>query len=134
MERCAFCGHQRISCGCEIRHFYPKYTTIAETYDHEKFSNMTEAQRAALVGLPLAVYKTGRLSPEQEAEWARVDAAKGRVPFVLYPNICRRCGELWPDMFRVSDEEWERYVQASERHEMLCRGCYDQIKGYIDKP
>jgi len=128
MERCAFCGHQRISCGCELRHFYPAYRR-----DHfpENFAAMTEEERAGSAGLPLAVYKNG-LPAAQRKEWRRLEDAKGRVPFIMYPNLCRRCGERWPSMFRVSDEEWERYVQLSERAEMLCRGCYDQIQGYID--
>ena len=73
------------------------------------------------------------LPDEQQAEWNRVEAAKGRVPFIMYPNICRRCGEQWPDMFKVPDEEWEKYVEIAERHEMICRGCYDQIKGYVEE-
>lgn len=28
MERCAFCGHQRISCDCSTRHFYPKMVDL----------------------------------------------------------------------------------------------------------
>lgn len=73
------------------------------------------------------------LPGEQQAEWDRIEVARGRVPFISYPNICRRCGELWPDMFKVANEEWEKYVQLSERHEMLCYGCYDQIKDYVDR-
>lgn len=128
MERCAFCGHQRITCGCELQQFYPGYRR-----DHfpENFAAMTKEERAASAGLPLRVYEYG-LPAHQLAEWRRIEAGKGRTPFILYPNICRRCGELWPEMFRVTDEEWERYVQQSERHEMLCGGCYEQIKGYVD--
>ena len=130
MECCAFCGGQRVSCGCDVAHFHPDYRTLRNRIP-ENFAQMTEAERAASFGLPLAVYNSG-LPPEQQAEWAGVEAEKGRVPFILYPNICRRCGALWPEMFSVSDEEWERYVQPDERDEMLCLGCYRQIKGYID--
>jgi hypothetical protein len=28
---------------------------------------------------------------------------KGLIPFIEYPNMCAKCGELWPEMFRVSD-------------------------------
>ena len=133
LERCVFCGHQRISCGCPEAHFYPAYRRNRDrNHDLPKnFAEMTTEQRAAHAGLPLQVYKHG-LPARQLAEWRRIEAGKGRLPFILYPNICRRCGELWPPMFSVSDEEWERYVQPSERGEMLCLGCYEQIKGYID--
>lgn len=130
MERCAFCGGQRISCRCPERRFYPEYKGVAGL---KNYFSMTHAERALAVGLPLDVYMHG-LHPEQQAEWDRIEASKGRVPFIMYPNICRRCGALWPKMFLVPDNEWERYVQMSERDEMLCRGCYDQIKGYIDNP
>jgi len=82
-------------------------------------------------GLPISVYTHG-LPEDQQAEWDLIEAKKGRVRHIQYPNICRRCGALWPEMFKVSDEEWAKYVQIAERHEMLCRSCYDQIKTYID--
>jgi len=55
-----------------------------------------------------------------------------RVPFIQYPNMCAKCGKLWPEMFSVPDEEWERYVEKGERDKMICRSCYDQIKTWID--
>jgi hypothetical protein len=38
-------------------------------------------------------------------------AARGRIPFVLYPILCGRCGMLWPEFFRVPDAEWQHYIQ-----------------------
>lgn len=57
-----------------------------------------------------------------------------RVPFIMYPNLCVKCGALWPDMFHVPDEEWKRYVgpRARRNVSMLCRSCYDWIKETID--
>jgi len=52
---------------------------------------------------------------------------------IVYPNLYARCGALWPEMFRVPDEEWARYVQPDKRDEMLCRACYDAIKRMIDE-
>ena len=31
-------------------------------------------------------------------------STKERVPFILYPNLCAKCGTLWPEMFMVPDE------------------------------
>lgn len=59
--------------------------------------------------------------------------AKGRIPWILYPNLCARCGALWPGMFRVSDDEWEKYVEPALRGSMLCFGCYTWIQQRIDE-
>ena len=59
-------------------------------------------------------------------------ADKGRIPFIMYPNLCAKCGTLWPEMFNVPDEEWSRYVEPEMRKEMLCKACYAQIKQWID--
>ena len=33
----------------------------------------------------------------------------------------------------VPDNEWERYIEISERDKILCVKCYVWIKGVIDK-
>jgi len=55
---------------------------------------------------------------------------KGRIPFVEYPDVCAKCGTLWPEMFY--DEKWERYVEPEMRGQVLCKACYAQIKEWID--
>jgi hypothetical protein len=72
------------------------------------------------------------LTEEQEEQWWRFLMERGRVPFIVYPNMCARCGALWPEMFNVPDEEWNRYVEIQHRKEMLCKSCYDQIRIWID--
>jgi hypothetical protein len=66
-------------------------------------------------------------------QWERTLNDKGRIPFIMYPNMCAKCGKLWPEMFSVPDKEWEQYVEKGERDKMLCKPCYDQIKIWIDE-
>lgn len=133
MERCAFCGGQRISCACATRHFYPEMRGLGEIFQEDEADpSKKETPTWKRMGIPERVYTNG-LSDDQEAEWDAIESEKGRVRFISYPNICRRCGHLWPEMFMLPDAEWTQYVQISERHEMLCRSCYDQIKRYIDR-
>jgi hypothetical protein len=55
-----------------------------------------------------------------------------RVPFIVYPNMCSKCGALWPEMFSVPHAEWKHYVEPAMRNTMLCLPCYTQIKSWID--
>jgi hypothetical protein len=55
-----------------------------------------------------------------------------RVPFIVYPNMCAKCGALWPEMFGVPDAEWEHYVEPAMRNTMLCLPCYTRIRSWID--
>lgn len=118
MEVCPFCGGQLLSCGCSLKHFYP-------TYIHDYNTAVP------LNGLPEAVYNDG-LSRKQAEEWEQILQANGLIPYVVYPNMCCKCGTLWPEMFRVPNDEWQRYVAPNQRRKMLCRDCYDWIKTTID--
>ena len=109
MERCPFCSYQLISCNCCYEQLG---IDCSEGTD---------------------VYYNG-LNEQQEIQWEQTRLAiKGRVPYIVYPNICVRCGELWPEMFYVSDEEWKKYIQLDQQREMLCFKCYTEIKDLIDK-
>ena len=77
------------------------------------------------------LYKNGPNTP-QTHEWLRRLNEAGRVPYMIYPNHCGRCGELWPNMFMVPDEEWKKYIPIRHRDEMICQACYDEIKALID--
>lgn len=122
-EVCPFCGGQLISCGCSYKHFYP------DTYDTQIGSNFEPVKE--FFGLPEEVYTNGH-TEKQKVEWDRILKEKGLIPFIRYPNICARCGKLWPDMYRVPDEDWQIYVEPSERHKMLCEDCFHWIKKVID--
>jgi len=151
MERCPFCGSQLISCGCQNAHFYPNYIPFRQR-DMMTWPRMTTEERdhadkcelpagncpacddivaaGKTAGLPAGVYMRG-LTEEQSEEWDRVLKAKGLIPFISYPNLCGRCGMLWPEMFRVDDAEWEKYVEPAMRGCMLCETCFDWIKKRI---
>lgn len=117
MERCAFCGGQLISCEC-------CYTLLGFDYKGRTNDHPT-------CGLPPEIYAGGLPSNLQE-KWEAVLEEKGRVPYMLYPVMCCRCAQLWPEFFKVPTEEWKRYVQKDRRHKVLCRPCYDHIKHLID--
>jgi len=116
MERCPFCGRQLISCNC----CYEKLGLI----DHKKYPDT--------FGLPPDVYFNG-LSDEQAEEYEEILREEGLIPYIVYPNMCAICGKLWPDMFKVSNEEWEHYVEPAMRNSMLCISCYKKIVSWIDE-
>ena len=53
-----------------------------------------------------------------------------RIPFILYPTLCAKCGALWPELFY--DAEWKHYVEPEMRRKILCEACFKQIKVWID--
>ena len=117
MERHSECGGQLISCSCVYKEL--------GLYDHVKYGPETSF-------LPPEVYEHG-LSEEQERRWLESLEEKGRIPWIQYPNICIKCGALWPVMFAVPNEEWEKYVEPAVRGGILCKPCYLWIKGLIDR-
>ena len=55
-----------------------------------------------------------------------------RIPWICYPNMCVKCGKLWPALFYVSNEEWEKYVEPAQRNSVLCFDCFQNIRELID--
>lgn len=110
MERCPFCGEQlvnSVTCGCVYKILNIDCSKGSWAYSHG-------------------------LTKHQEEKWLEILNKKGRVPYIIYPNICRRCGVLWPKMFMVPNAEWEKYVEIRKQGLMLCRSCYDEIKRLIE--
>ena len=111
-ERCPYCGHQLSSCGC--------ITDVLGLTEEEckVFAEYIDDSVEPLLGIM--------------KRWEEALDRKGRVPFIEYPNVCARCGALWPAFFRVPDGEWERYIQIDMRNTVICRPCFDDIKRLID--
>ena len=115
-ERCPFCGGQLASCDCA----YEKLGLV----DKVQYSEETSF-------LPPDIYRNG-LPEELEDRWFEILETKGRVPFIKYPNACAKCGALYPEFFRVSDEEWARYIEIGMRDNIICKACYAYIKYVTD--
>jgi hypothetical protein len=115
-ERCPFCGGQLISCFC----IYKKLGLVNRT----KYGPATSY-------LPPVIYRKG--VPEHLfLQWQVLLNEKGRVPYIIYPVLCARCGQSWPEFFSVPDTEWNHYIEKGERDKVLCHGCYMTIKRLID--
>lgn len=56
-----------------------------------------------------------------------------RIPYIQYPIICSKCGERWPEFFRVENNEWEKYIEPGKRNTVICWECYSEIKRLIDE-
>jgi hypothetical protein len=52
---------------------------------------------------------------------------------IVFPNVCGRCGRLWPQLFRVSDQEWRYYIPPDKQTLILCLDCYQHIRAAIDE-
>jgi len=128
MEKCPFCGGQLITCSCRYTKLGFDYQAPVWDYNTNSFTPDSHPTS----GLPQDIYENG-LPDDLADKWEKILEEKGRVPYIQYPNICCKCGMLWPEMFSVSTEEWEKYVMIRERDKMLCRPCYDQIKEWIDE-
>ena len=124
-ERCPFCGNQLETCGC-------CFIKLGFDYKPIEWDGKKCVQVHPTNGLPEEIFENG-LTDDLKEEWHRILNKKGRVPYILYPTVCMKCGMLWPEMFRVPDEEWEKYVMIRERKGLLCKPCYDQIKKWIDE-
>ena len=117
MEKCPFCGGQLVSCRCVYK--------VLGIEDRDRYTEET-------CFLPPDIYGNG-VSDLQWAVWVSLCENKGRYPYIRYPVLCAMCGELWPGFFRVSDEEWQKYIQPSKQREVICLPCYEYIKEVTNK-
>ena len=77
------------------------------------------------------VYSEG-LTDEQDEEWFKLCTNRGRIPFVYTPQMCSRCGCLWPEFFMVQDIVWFYYTTPELKDTLLCFDCFQYIRQRID--
>jgi hypothetical protein len=102
MEICPFCGGQFLGCECY-------YKEIGIRKNQKTFTVAQEKKFKALLKLK-----------------------GGRIRYIQSVGVCARCGVLWPEMFTVPDEEWNKYMDPWRRGQLLCWECYDEIRVLID--
>ncbi len=111
MERCPFCGNQLNTCSC--------------IYEKLGISPLGKVEGTTLVRWP-------ELTEVQTKEWDRILEEKGRIPWINYPLMCKRCGKQGEGLIRERGEEWEWYIEPNYRSNFICKECYQEIKSLID--
>ena len=122
MEICPFCSEQLISCGC-------CYIKLGFNYDSGFDGNFKS--KTLFDGLPRDIYENG-LTSKLYNKWIKILNKRGRIPYIIIPNFCRRCLKPYPEMFNVPDNEWE-VVPKKLRKEILCKSCFNKIKKWIKR-
>jgi uncharacterized protein YbaR (Trm112 family) len=52
-----------------------------------------------------------------------------REPYLNYPVICAKCGELYPVFFNVSTKEWKKTIGITFKDDdVLCKSCFKLIR------
>ena len=51
-----------------------------------------------------------------------------RIPYVLLPVLCRLCGRQNSSQFKVSNNDWKKFVPPPLQEHHLCRFCYEDLK------
>ena len=77
-------------------------------------------------------YENG-LSSEEWRRWKEICTQKGRIPFIDIPQLCVRCGQVWPEMFMVQNKVWLYYTNPELKNEMLCLDCFQEIRQKVDQ-
>ncbi len=109
-EPCPFCGQPRevVICECRRKYIDPAVMRTLDSLILEDDEGYDEV--------------SGKVSEM----WKEICEKKGRFPFVWYPRVCARCGEVWPYTFY--DPEWNQYIAPDHRRDILCFDCYLVIK------
>src|SRR5689334_14769941 len=111
-ELCSFCASME-SGGCECRYDHLGLRRRQNPADFEYLSEVA--------------WKSG-LTDEQETQWRKRCEDRGRLPYVYAPQMCGRCGTLWPEFFVVQDTAWEYYAGPLLRSSLLCEPCFTALR------
>jgi hypothetical protein len=112
-EICPFCNGQLSACSCihSVLRLTPEESKAVEEY----IDDFQEPLKSII------------------QRWQDALSVKGRIRWIHYPLLCSKCGVLYPKFFRVSDEEWQKYIQPDMRETIICEVCYKQLKESIDR-
>ncbi len=51
-----------------------------------------------------------------------------RIPHIVYPQRCARCGGAYPQYFSVPDAVWNQAIQRNYREAVVCQECFVYIQ------
>lgn len=80
----------------------------------------------------LNIPRGSEITKEVEEKWEKILDEKGRIPWIEYPLLCKRCGRSDRQFVRERGTEWEYYIEPNHRKDFFCKECYEEIKGIID--
>lgn len=64
---------------------------------------------------------------EKHYQWVEQGRCK-RIPYIQPLVNCAVCGIIFPEFFKVTDEEWLKHVIPPLQSEVLCEDCYNAMK------
>ena len=68
---------------------------------------------------------------EYDEKWVEYLDLKGRTPYIEYPVICAKCGQINPEFFSVPDEEWKKNIEQRMQNTVICLECFEHIKTLV---
>src|SRR5262249_14345157 len=58
---------------------------------------------------------------------------KRRAPFILWPNVCARCGTVMQSDYGFTDEDWDFYIEPAQRANVVCPDCFELIRAWTNE-
>ena len=114
METCPWCGGQLLGCPCVGKQL-------------KLHKDDTDWIHHIMTKFP------SRHNSEEWLRFSKIMDDKGRIPYIILPSHCVRCGVAWPDHFKLSDDEWKSYMGDHEQKRIICLDCWRMLKGWVDE-